>query len=251
MKHPIKVSLFIRCYEELNVYLPQQKRKTTFKHEFKPGDNIEQIIESLHIPKNEIDLILANGESVDLHYQPQSGNRLSLYPVFESLDIRAITKVREKPLRTICFILNPRLRRLGVYLRMAGFDVLYLDKTAEHDLIRFIREEKRVYIAPEFEKKANETAIKHIDRIYYVDARRPRHQFNQILKRFDLMADISPWSRCIHCNSLLDGFSVERTKQGECWACESCGKVYCKEFYYKHVMRFLRTIKQCLEFYAT
>jgi uncharacterized protein with PIN domain len=253
MKHRSNISLFIRCYEELNAYLPRQKRKITFEHEFKPGDNIEQIIKSLHIPKDAVDLILVNGKSVDLHYRPRSGNRLSLYPVFESLDIRAITKVREKPLRTNRFILDQRLRRLGVYLRMAGFDVLYMDKSAEQNLIRYIKEEKRVYVVPEFEKKVNETTatnINTVDRVYHVNAGRPRHQFKQVLKRFDLAADISPWNRCIYCNGSLDRIGVESKKQGEFWACESCGQVYSKGFYYMHVMRFLAAIKRCLKLAA-
>ena len=45
------------------------------------------MIEALGVPHTEIDLILINGRSVDFTYILQDGDRVSVYPVFESLNI--------------------------------------------------------------------------------------------------------------------------------------------------------------------
>ena len=65
---------------------------------------------------------LANGQPVDFAYPVRDGDRVSVYPVFESLDISSVSRVRPAPLRGLRFLLDVHLGRLAAYLRMAGFD---------------------------------------------------------------------------------------------------------------------------------
>ena len=88
-----------RFYEELNDYLPERERKKEFTCSFKNPTPVNKLIESLGVPSAEVDLVLANGISVDFSYQVKDKDRLSVYPIFESFDISGITKVRDKPLR--------------------------------------------------------------------------------------------------------------------------------------------------------
>ena len=53
------------------------------------------------MPCDGVDLILANGISVDFFYQVKDGDRISVYPIFERFDITGVTKVRDKPLRLV------------------------------------------------------------------------------------------------------------------------------------------------------
>ena len=50
------------------------------------------------VPSDEVDLILVNGESVPFDYIIGEGDRISIYPIFESLDISSVTRLRDKPL---------------------------------------------------------------------------------------------------------------------------------------------------------
>ncbi|MFV2005366.1 MAG: MoaD/ThiS family protein, partial [Gammaproteobacteria bacterium] len=77
----------IRFYEELNDFLPQEQRKREFTQELKKDRSVKDLIESIGVPHTEIDLIIVNGESVDLNYLVKDGDHISVYPVFESLDI--------------------------------------------------------------------------------------------------------------------------------------------------------------------
>ena len=56
-----------RFYEELNDFLPPEKRKVRFKHQFIDRASVKDMIESLGVPHTEIDLILVNGNSVDFN----------------------------------------------------------------------------------------------------------------------------------------------------------------------------------------
>lgn len=89
----------IRFYEELNDYLPEEKRKREFTRFFDHSATLRELVESFGIPPNEVDLMLVNGLSVDFSYIVSDGDRVSVYPIFETFDISGVTKVREKPLR--------------------------------------------------------------------------------------------------------------------------------------------------------
>lgn len=53
-----------------------------------------------------------------------------IYPVFESLDISPIIRLRAKPLRKIRFIVHVNLGKLAKKLRLLGFDTLYKNNLA-------------------------------------------------------------------------------------------------------------------------
>ena len=93
-----------RFYEELNDYLPVHRKKIDFEADFNGKKSIKSIIEEFGVPLSEVDLVLINGTSVDFNYILQHGDRVSVYPVFESLNIRNVTLLRRFPLRRIQFI---------------------------------------------------------------------------------------------------------------------------------------------------
>jgi hypothetical protein len=88
-----------RFYEELNDYLPEALHKAECIHAFTQPTSIQHAITSLHIPCEEIDLILVNGLPVDFSYILKNDDRVSVYPIFETFDISGVTKVRDKPLK--------------------------------------------------------------------------------------------------------------------------------------------------------
>jgi sulfur carrier protein ThiS len=87
-----------RIYEELNDYLPPERRKAGFSVTFKDPVTIRDAICSLGVPPEEVDLVLVNGESVPFDHIINEGDMISIYPIFESLDISSVTRLRDKPL---------------------------------------------------------------------------------------------------------------------------------------------------------
>src|SRR5205823_3014382 len=80
-------AISIRFYAELGDFLAPGRRQIAFDQAVKDRASIKDVIESLGVPHTEVDLILVNGESVDFSYHVQDGDRISVYPVFEALDI--------------------------------------------------------------------------------------------------------------------------------------------------------------------
>ena len=91
----------VRFYEELNDHLPTEMQKVDCTFTFSQQITVKGVIESMGIPYDEVDLILANGISVDFSYLVKGGDRISVYPIFERFDITGLTRLRDKPLRFV------------------------------------------------------------------------------------------------------------------------------------------------------
>jgi len=57
--------------------------------------------------------MLVNGKSATLDDLVGEGDRISVYPVFERLNIEGVSRVREKPLRRLRFIVDNDLKGLA------------------------------------------------------------------------------------------------------------------------------------------
>jgi hypothetical protein len=145
MAVPKKCAWF-RFYAELNDFLPPARRMTAFEHPFLDAAPVKDMIESFGVPHTEIDLILANGASVDFAYLVQDGDHISVYPVFEALDITPVLRLRPQPLRESRFVLDAHLGRLAGYLRMAGFDTLYRNDFTDPELAYISHDEHRILL---------------------------------------------------------------------------------------------------------
>ena len=78
-----------RFYAELNAFLPEEHRKAAFPVEVDRARSVKDAIESVGVPHTEVDLILVDAVSVDFAHLLRGGERVAVYPMFESLDLQA------------------------------------------------------------------------------------------------------------------------------------------------------------------
>jgi len=235
----------VRCYEELNFFLPPQSRKCDFGAPFHKGDTIKALIESLGIPHTEVDLVLVNGRSVGFRHQLREGDRLSVYPVFESMDISRLSRVRPRPLRSIRFVLDVHLGRLAKLLRMIGFDTLYSNACDDETLSRISRAEERILLTRDREllKRA---AVSHG---YCVRSPVPREQLQEVIGRFDLRRKMNPFTLCLRCNSPLARIPrrsaaarvppLVARRYRRFRVCPTCGRLYWRGSHWEHMKGLL------------
>lgn len=180
----------LRFYEELNDFLPPQWRKTPFTHALTCRRSVKDLIESFGVPHTEVEVILVNGESVDFSHVVLPGDRVSVYPVFESLDIAPLLRLREKPLRESRFVIDANLGRLARYLRLLGFDVLYRNDFTDREVAHIAQREKRIVLTRDRELLHQEI----ITHGYFVRSDKPREQVREILERLDLYGALRPFT---------------------------------------------------------
>jgi uncharacterized protein with PIN domain len=238
----------LRFYEELNDFLTPALRKVAFSHKFARRASVKDMIESFGVPHTEVDIILVNGHSVDFSYIVQDGDRISIYPVFESLDISPLVRLRPTPLRSPAFVLDSNLGRLARYLRLMGFDTLYQNNYDDETVATIADQEQRIVLT-------RDRALlqrKIITRGYFVREVRPRLQVKEVLARFDLYRLVEPFSRCIRCNGDLqavDKQTIEerlepRTRQyfDSFRICTVCGQIYWQGSHYARSLRLIEEL---------
>jgi uncharacterized protein with PIN domain len=221
-----------RFYEELNDFLPPEKRKVAFDYPLERRASVKDVIEALGVPHTEVEVIIANGESVDFGYIVEAGDRISVYPMFEGLDVRPLLKLRDAPLRDPRFVLDCHLGRLARYLRQLGFDTLYRNDYDDDLLAQISADEHRILLT------RDRSLLKRriITHGCFVRHTNPRKQLDEVLARFDLYANIEPFGRCTRCNGevvavdkndILDRLEPKTRKYfDEFWRCSSCGQIY-------------------------
>jgi hypothetical protein len=239
---------YFRFYEELNAFLPEEKKKTTFAHQFKDRASIKDMIEAIGVPHTEIDLILVNGQAVDFSYLVQDRDCISVYPVFESLDISAVTNLRKQPLREAKFVLDVHLGKLASYLRLLGFDTLYRNDFSDAELAEISNRERRILLTKD-RRLLKRRIVTHG---YCIRETAPKKQLLEVLKRFDLFKAFDPFSRCLACNTPLYEISKDaishrlppqvKTQFDQFVCCPGCGKIYWQGFHYDKMKNFVETL---------
>jgi uncharacterized protein len=241
--------IYLRFYEELNDFLPEAKRKKRFVHNYIDRTSVKDLIESLGIPHTEVDLILVNGKSVNFKYLINDEDDISIFPIFESLDISDVQHLRPKPLRKPKFVSDVHLGRLTRYLRMMGFDVSYENNFDDEEIVSISLKEKRAILT----KDRGILKRSEVTHGYWVRSTKVDEQVKEILNRFNLQKEIEEFSRCLECNELLKPVEKEliinqlpqkvAKTQNEFYECPSCKKIYWKGTHYQRMFSFIQSIK--------
>jgi uncharacterized protein with PIN domain len=220
-----------RFYAELKDFLVPENRAQAVERRFDVAGSVKDFIESFGVPHTQVELVLVNGEPVDFAYRVKDGDAVSVYPVFESLDVKAVPRPRPEPLRDLRFVLDVHLGRLAAYLRMAGFDAAYRNRAADDELAAVVERDRRVLLT----RDRYLLMRSNVDRGYWVRSTEPKQQFVEVLKRFQLAGSMRPFTRCMRCNAELAAVSREEVldrlpervrERDQFRQCRGCGQVY-------------------------
>ncbi len=233
----------LRFYAELNDFLRDAHKTKRFKIELNRRTSVKDLIESLGVPHTEVEIILANGVSVDFSYIVEDADDISVYPMFESVDVTPILKLRDKPLRQTRFVLDCHLGRLARYLRQFGFDTLYRNDYTDDELARTSAEQNRILLTRD-RSLLKRSIITHG---YFIREFDPRKQLDEVVRRFDLRDQIVPFGRCTRCNGSVELVNKQdivdqlepktRLYYDTFWQCTSCDQIYWEGSHVKHMIK--------------
>lgn len=239
-----------RYYAELNEFLAPDARRKRISHSFLGKPSIKDVIESMGVPHTEVDLILVNGRSVGFSYALKDGDKVSVYPVFESMDIAGLVRLRKKPLRNPTFLTDVHLGKLAKYLRMAGFDTLYENHWSDSELVRMALRDRRILLTRDRGLLKN----KLVTHGYWVRSDDPGKQISEILERFDLFSRMKPFTICLECNGKIRRVSKDRIQDRlppktkkyykRFYVCLSCERVYWQGSHYERMNTLLSKLKE-------
>jgi uncharacterized protein with PIN domain len=240
---------FFRFYEELNDFLPETQRKTTFPYTFRGRPTMKHTIEAIGVPHTEIDIILVNGESVGFEYRLHGGERVAVYPVFEAFDITPLLHLRPKPLRETRFVVDVHLGKLARKLRLLGFDTIFSNDLTDHDIVECAVREHRIILT------RDKDLLKHkaVTHGYWVRHEDPEAQVREVVERLQLEHCFQPFTRCSQCNErlhpvdkalLLDRVSHETLHLfDDFMECDRCQKIYWQGSHYERICMWIQELR--------
>jgi uncharacterized protein len=242
------MKVYVRFYAELNDLLAPSVRGRWIPHSLYTPASVKDVIEALGVPHTEVDLLLLNRESVDFARLVDDEDRISVYPVFRSINIAAFTRVRSASLGEKRFVLDSHLGRLAAYLRIFGFDTLYRNDYNDEELTQVSRGEKRILLTRD--RGLLKRAV--ISYGYLLRETNPGLQLVEVLRRFELYGSIAPFRRCVHCNSILEPALkalIEdrlppkvRQYYDEFHICPACDRIYWKGSHYLRMQRLIQSV---------
>lgn len=238
----------VRFYAELNDFLLPPKRMQMMPYTFDVSGSVKDVIESFGVPHTEVDLILVNGEAVDFSYTVQDGDRISVYPAFRSIDISPVEHLRPQLPGELRFVADAHLGRLAAYLRMLGFDTLYRRDYEDEELAQISAREKRILLT----RDRGLLMRTIVTWGYCLRNTDPSRQLAEVVRHFDLMPSISPFRRCMHCNSPLQktdkeaisGRLLSQTREhyNEFFVCPQCHRIYWKGSHYRRMTLLIESV---------
>ncbi|WP_330230138.1 Mut7-C ubiquitin/RNAse domain-containing protein [Nocardia sp. NBC_00508] len=226
------MSVDIRVYAELNDFLRPDERYLVLRRPFRPHQTVKDLIEAAGIPHTEIDLVLVNGQPVDFDHRPRFGDRISAYPMFETLDIGPVTKVRPHPLREPRFVVDVNLGGLAKLMRLMGLDVHCRWNADDAELAEVSAAEHRILLT----RDRGLLKRRNVTHGVYIRSDRPVDQVVEVIRRLDLVAYLAPFTRCLRCGGpvvevakadVADRLEpLTRRYYDTFRQCRDCGRIY-------------------------
>jgi uncharacterized protein len=238
----------VRLYAELNDRLSPEAQMKPFPVTVPPPGSIRELFSAIPVPEEKVELVLVNGQSVDLDHKVQDGDSVSVYPIFESFDVASLVRLRDHPLRESRFVLDTHLGKLATFLRMLGFDALYRSDYHDDELLAISTNEGRILLSRDRELVSSG----QLTRAYRVCETDPHAQVREVVDRIDLRGSLRPFIRCMRCNTLLQPVEKEAILErlppriqelyNEFQLCPTCDRVYWKGSHYGRMSEFIQIL---------
>mgnify|MGYP003552808649 CR=1 FL=1 len=227
------VTATFRFYEELNDFLPRERRERAFQAPCARAATAKHMIEALGVPHTEAGTLIVNGLPAGLDRPLEEGDEVLVHPQRESAGAG------------IRFIADAHLGGLARLLRMAGFDTLYDNAYQDEEIAAVSALDARMVLTRDRELLKR----REVERGCYLHTIRPEAQLRELFARLTLAPLARPFTRCLHCNLLLrpvgkqevlDRLPESVRAQHEAFTtCEACARVYWQGSHHKRMLAML------------
>ena len=178
----------------------------------------------------EVDLIRCENEEVSFSQVIDKNRSIDVYPVGFIALPAAITHLQVR--EATGFVADVHLGRLTQNLRLLGFDVVAPRPADDHYLLEVMLQERRALLT-----RDRRLLMHSVVRTgFHPRSQDPAEQTIEVLRRFNLLAEMAPFTRCLHCNELLQSVPkieiieqlqpLTRKYYDDFRRCRGCGRIY-------------------------
>ena len=237
----------LKLHGNLDFFLRSAVPCRSIERSLSEKTSVKDAIESLGVPHPEVDVILANGRPVDFDYALADDADIELYPVVTSSP--TFKYKRLQTIRCSRFVADGHLGKLARDLRLLGFDVAYDPKAEDRQLLRIMERENRALLTRD--RRLLMHAV--VKTGYCPRSQNADEQTGEVIRRFDLLDSITPFTRCLRCNAPLRKVSmsevIERLEPltkiyyKQFRLCTGCGQIYWAGSHFSKLQKRLEKIR--------
>ena len=241
----------LHLHGDLDFFLRSGARGRSIERSLSEKTSVKDVIEACGVPHPEVDLILVDAQPVDFDYAIAGDANIELYPVRATAPI---FKYKRLQITTIgCFVADGHLGRLTRNLRLLGFDVAYDPRAEDRQLLEVMERENRALLTRD--RRLLMHAV--VKTGYCPRSQNADEQTVEVIRRFDLLESIAPFTRCLRCNAPLRMVSkaeiIERLEPltkiyyQQFRRCTGCGQIYWAGSHFSKLQKRLEQIRANFE----
>jgi uncharacterized protein len=150
------------------------------------------------------------------------------------------------------FIVDSNVGRLARWLRIAGFDTVFINDLDDNKLVRLALSEGRVLLTKDTQILKRRVAVMGRLKVILIESEEVKQQLRQVLKTLNLASQIRPFTLCLECNQPLVTKAKEEVKdlvppyvfqtQTQYMQCPACQRVYWRGTHWQRMSRELGRI---------
>lgn len=215
---------------DLGLFLKRGRGQEIVERDLAERTSVKDVIESCGVPHPEVDLILVDDQPVDFACILQRDHQVDIYPVGHELTF--FPENRLQATRIDRFIADGHLGKLVRNLRLLGVDVAYDSAADDRQLLRAAKNDNRALLTRD--RRLLMHAV--VRDGYCLRSQGPLEQTIEVLRRFDLLATLAPFTRCSRCNAPLEPVEKEeivhrlepltKVYYEQFRRCTGCGQIY-------------------------
>jgi uncharacterized protein len=242
---PFKVRL--RFHGDLILFLGSKAGDAVIERRLAEKTSIKDIIESCGVPHPEVDLILVDERTVGFDHTLANDTKVAVFPVQNRG-----TDCTEKRLQTVGivrFVADGHLGVLTRNLRLLGFDVAYRQNADDRQLLEVMVRENRALLTRD--RRLLMHAI--VQNGYWPRSQNADEQTIEVVRRFNLLELIAPFTRCLRCNASLEAVAkadiigklepLTKIYYDQFRRCPGCKQIYWSGSHFPKLQRRIETIR--------
>jgi uncharacterized protein with PIN domain len=246
---PFKIRLRFRG--DLDVFLGSKAGDAVIERRLTEKTSIKDVIEACGVPHPEVDLILADGQPVSFDHTLATDAKIEVFPVENRGTVD--TEKRLQATGISRFVADGHLGALTRNLRLLGFDVAYSQNADDRQLLEVMARENRALLT------RDRHLLMHaiVQHGYCPRSQNPDEQTIEIVRRFNILELISPFTRCLRCNAPLEEAAkadiidklepLTKIYYNQFRRCPGCKQIYWAGSHFEKLQKRLDAIRaQCL-----
>jgi uncharacterized protein len=198
---PINVKPFtvrFRFHGDLVLFLGSRASDGVIERSLREKTSIKDVIESCGVPHPEVDVVVVNGHSVGFGEPVASEAEVEVFPIGHCHTLSTYKHLQCS--RTLIFVADGHLGKLTRNLRLFGFDVAYDQNASDEELLEVMTSENRALLTRD-RRLLMHAVVRHG---YWPRSQNADEQTIEVIRRFDLLEFVAPFTRCLRCNAPLE-----------------------------------------------